>query len=71
MGSKTVDAFNKQFEASTRQLDRIHLSINPQNKPQERVLNMAAYWNRYSLIWLDKLLEAPFSRTGGHEIVYL
>jgi len=71
MGSKTVDAFNKQFEASTRQLDRIHLSIYPQNKPQERVLNMAAYWNRYSLIWLDKLLEAPYSRTGGHEIVYL
>ncbi|WP_141505818.1 bacillithiol biosynthesis cysteine-adding enzyme BshC [Paenibacillus luteus] len=71
MGSKTVDAFNKQFEASTRQLDRIHLSIQPLGKPQERVMNMAAYWNRYSLNWLDSLLEAPYSRTGGHEIVYL
>ncbi|OMF36966.1 bacillithiol biosynthesis cysteine-adding enzyme BshC [Paenibacillus sp. FSL H8-0548] len=71
MGSKTVDAFNKQFEASTRQLDRIHLSILPLGKPQERVLNMAAYWNRYSLNWLDSLLDAPYSRTGGHEIVYL
>jgi bacillithiol biosynthesis cysteine-adding enzyme BshC len=71
MGSKTVDAFNKQFEASTRQLDRIHLSIKPLGKPQERVLNMTAYWNRYSLGWLEKLLEAPYSRTGGHEIVYL
>ncbi|WP_053375487.1 bacillithiol biosynthesis cysteine-adding enzyme BshC [Paenibacillus sp. FJAT-27812] len=71
MGSKTVDAFNKQFEASTRQLDRIHHSIKPLGKPQERVLNMTAYWNRYSLNWLDKLLEAPYSREGGHEIVYL
>ncbi|KRE35169.1 bacillithiol biosynthesis cysteine-adding enzyme BshC [Paenibacillus sp. Soil522] len=71
MGSKTVDAFNKQFEASTRQLDRIHLSIKPLGKPQERVLNMTAYWNRYSLNWLEKLLEAPYSRKGGHEIVYL
>ncbi|CAM4145004.1 bacillithiol biosynthesis cysteine-adding enzyme BshC [Paenibacillus alkaliterrae] len=71
MGSKTVDAFNKQFEASIRQLDRIHLSIKPQGKPQERVLNMTAYWNRYQLIWLEKLLEAPYHRTGGHEIVYL
>jgi hypothetical protein len=32
---------------------------------------MTAYWNRYSFNWLDKLLEAPYSRTGGHEIVYL
>lgn len=71
MGAKTVDAFNKQFEASTRQLDRIHLSIKPSGKPQERVLNMTAYWNRYSLSWLEKLLEAPYSRTGGHHIVYL
>lgn len=71
MGSKTVDAFNKQFEASTRQLDRIQLSLKPQGKPQERVLNMTAYWNRYQTAWLDKLLEAPYSRTGGHQIVYL
>ncbi|MNZ73044.1 putative cysteine ligase BshC [compost metagenome] len=71
MGSKTMDAYNKQFEASTRQLDRIHLSIKPSGKPQERVLNMTAYWNRYSMAWLDKLLEAPYSRTGGHYIVYL
>jgi bacillithiol biosynthesis cysteine-adding enzyme BshC len=71
MGSKTVDAYNKQFEASTRQLDRIHHSIKPLGKPQERVLNMTAYWNRYSLNFLDKLLEAPYNRAGGHEIVYL
>lgn len=71
MSSKTVDAFNKQFEASTRQLDRIHHSVKPNGKPQERVMNMTAYWNRYSLSWLEKLLEAPYNRTGGHEIVYL
>ncbi|WP_419872869.1 bacillithiol biosynthesis cysteine-adding enzyme BshC [Candidatus Pristimantibacillus sp. PTI5] len=71
MSTKTVDAFNKQFEASTRQLDRIHHSVKPNGKPQERVMNMTAYWNRYSLSWLEKLLEAPYNRTGGHEIVYL
>jgi bacillithiol biosynthesis cysteine-adding enzyme BshC len=71
MGAKTLDASNKQFEASTRQLDRIQLALKPQGKPQERVLNMTAYWNRYQLSWLDKLLTAPYSRLGGHEIVYL
>ncbi|MDQ6418979.1 bacillithiol biosynthesis cysteine-adding enzyme BshC [Paenibacillus sp. LHD-117] len=69
--SKTIDAYNKQFEASTRQLERIRLSLQPLGKPQERVVNMAGYWNRYGDEWLKKLLEAPYSRTGEHEIVYL
>ncbi|MFF2886764.1 bacillithiol biosynthesis cysteine-adding enzyme BshC [Paenibacillus sp. NPDC057967] len=71
MESKTVDAHNKQFEASIRQLDRIAGSILPANKPQERVLSMVGYWNRYGDAWLGKLLDAPYDRTGGHEIVYL
>jgi bacillithiol biosynthesis cysteine-adding enzyme BshC len=71
MESKTIEAYNKQFEASTRQLDRIRISLLPLGKPQERVVNMAVYWNRYGDDWLKKLLETPYSRTGGHEIVYL
>ncbi|MFF2482872.1 bacillithiol biosynthesis cysteine-adding enzyme BshC [Paenibacillus sp. NPDC058071] len=69
--SKTKDAFTKQFDASIRQLDRIALSLWPSGKPQERVLNMTAYWNRYGTSWLSKLLEAPYERTGGHQIVHL
>ncbi|WP_238188732.1 bacillithiol biosynthesis cysteine-adding enzyme BshC [Paenibacillus sp. L3-i20] len=71
MEAKTIDAHNKQFEASIRQLDRIQLSIHPAGKPQERVITMVAYWNRYGETWLQRLLETPNSRTGGHEIVYL
>lgn len=71
MESKTVEAFNKQFEASTRQLDRIKQTLLPAGKPQERVIGMAGYWNRYGDDWLSKLLAVPYSRTGGHEIVYL
>ncbi|MFD0588072.1 bacillithiol biosynthesis cysteine-adding enzyme BshC [Paenibacillus sp. GCM10027627] len=71
MEAKTSDAHNKQFEAATRQLDRIALTLRPSGKPQERVLSMVAYWNRYGEAWLTKLLETPYSRVGGHEIVYL
>jgi len=71
MQNKTVDAFNKQFEASIRQLDRIELSIKPAGKPQERMLNMLSYWNRYGTAWVERLLEAPYSRSGGHIVVYL
>ncbi|WP_336772707.1 bacillithiol biosynthesis cysteine-adding enzyme BshC [Paenibacillus sp. MMO-58] len=69
--AKTKDAFNKQYDASIRQLDRIALSLWPSGKPQERVINMSGYWNRYGSVWLEKLLELPFSPTGGHQLVYL
>ncbi|MCM3626459.1 bacillithiol biosynthesis cysteine-adding enzyme BshC [Paenibacillus glycanilyticus] len=69
--AKTKDAFNKQYDASIRQLDRIALSLWPSGKPQERVINMTGYWNRYGSAWLEKLLELPFSPTGGHQLVYL
>lgn len=71
MESKTIDAQEKQFEAAIRQLDRIELAIKPGGKPQERVLSMISYWNRYDRTWLDSLMQAPYSRTGGHEIVKL
>ncbi|CAM3232551.1 bacillithiol biosynthesis cysteine-adding enzyme BshC [Paenibacillus lupini] len=69
--SKTKDAFNKQYDASIRQLDRIALSLWPSGKPQERVINMTGYWNRYGSVWLEKLLELPFEPSGGHQLVYL
>ncbi|GLX68250.1 bacillithiol biosynthesis cysteine-adding enzyme BshC [Paenibacillus glycanilyticus] len=69
--AKTKDAFNKQYDASIRQLDRIALSLWPNGKPQERVINMAGYMNRYGSVWLEKLLELPFSPVGGHQLVYL
>ncbi|MEK3882520.1 bacillithiol biosynthesis cysteine-adding enzyme BshC [Paenibacillus sp. PL2-23] len=69
--AKTTDANHKQFDAALRQLDRIATAIAPLGKPQERVLSMVIYWNRYGDAWLQKLLEAPYSRTGGHETVHL
>lgn len=71
MESKTIDAQEKQFEAAIRQLDRIELTLKPSGKPQERVLSMISYWNRYDKAWLEHIFAAPYSRTGGHEIVYL
>lgn len=71
MESKTIDAQQKQFEAAIRQLDRIELTLKPSGKPQERVLSMISYWNRYDKAWLEQIFAAPYSRTGGHEIVYL
>ncbi|MFC4778478.1 bacillithiol biosynthesis cysteine-adding enzyme BshC [Paenibacillus sp. GCM10023252] len=70
--ARTKDAYTKQFDASIRQLDRIGSSLRPLGKPQERVANMTAYWNRYGPYgWLDRLLEAPYDPAGGHRLIYL
>ncbi|HIW32785.1 MAG TPA: bacillithiol biosynthesis cysteine-adding enzyme BshC [Candidatus Paenibacillus intestinavium] len=71
MEAKTVDAQQKQFEAAIRQLDRVELTLKPNGKPQERVLSMISYWNRYDKVWLDAIFATGYSRTGGHEIVHL
>lgn len=69
--SKTADAFRKSHEASLRHWERIGLAIWPAGKPQERSLNMTAYWNRYGLDWLHRLLELPYDPQGGHRVIYL
>jgi bacillithiol biosynthesis cysteine-adding enzyme BshC len=69
--SKTADAFRKSHEASLRHWERIGLAIWPAGKPQERALNMTAYWNRYGLDWLKRLLELPYDPNGGHRVLYL
>jgi len=71
METKMIDAHHKQFDAAIRQLDRVELSIHPNGKPQERVLSMMSYWNRYDKEWLEQLMKAPYARVGYHEIVYL
>ncbi|MFD1955205.1 bacillithiol biosynthesis cysteine-adding enzyme BshC [Paenibacillus thailandensis] len=69
--ARTKDAFAKQYEASIRQLDRIHTSLRPDGKPQERVLNCTVYLNRFGFGLIEKLLELPFDCSGNHYLVYL
>lgn len=69
--NRTQDAFRKSHEASIRHWDRIGSAIWPGGKPQERVLNMTAYYNRYGTDWLAKLLALPYAPGGEHRIVYL
>ncbi len=68
---RAVDAFQSQYEASLRQLDRVKTTIVPMEKPQDRVYNVLVYINRYGLDWLNALLEAALEPNGKHKIVYL
>lgn len=71
MEMRTKDAHASRFDAALRQLERISLSLWPGGKPQERVVNMSVYWNRYGTGWIDTLLEVPYVPSGSHRLIYL
>ncbi|WP_308638903.1 bacillithiol biosynthesis cysteine-adding enzyme BshC [Paenibacillus silvisoli] len=66
---RTKDAHAKKFDSALRQLDWLALSLWPEGKPQERVLNMTDFYNRYGRGWVDKLLEMPCDKQGGHYLM--
>ncbi|GGD71125.1 bacillithiol biosynthesis cysteine-adding enzyme BshC [Paenibacillus nasutitermitis] len=68
---RTKEAHARRFETVTRQLDRIAGSLWPDGQPQERVVNALVYWNLYGRSWLERLLELPLDRSGGHRIIYI
>ncbi len=69
--ARATDAHRSQYEASIRQLDRIKLSLHPQNKPQERVYNVVAFLNKYGKDWLLELTDHKPEAWGTHRVVYL
>jgi bacillithiol synthase len=67
--SRSLDALAKKHEASLQQWDRIHASLSPLDKPQERVYGAVHFWNRFGLQWLAGWVDVPYEVTGGHRLV--
>ncbi|EJW17405.1 bacillithiol biosynthesis cysteine-adding enzyme BshC [Paenibacillus alvei] len=68
---RAKDAMAKQHESGLRQWERLHVSLHPLEKPQERVLNMLGYACRYGEDWFTMLMEAPVVWRGEHRIALL
>lgn len=71
MQDKTEQAFRQTQQNALRRFDAVACCVAPLGRPQERVLNMLHFWNRYGLSWMKPLLDAPFEPGIGHRIVYL
>lgn len=73
--NKSTDAMRQQHEAGLRHWERIRLTVAPAKKPQERVVNVFQYINRYGFDWLDELIgqvELDFAAEyRPHDIIYL
>ncbi|WP_167746931.1 bacillithiol biosynthesis cysteine-adding enzyme BshC [Cohnella luojiensis] len=66
--SRSKDAIAKQNDASLRQWDRIHQSLTPLDKAQERVYGTVHFWNRYGRDWLAQWVGVPYEVAGGHRL---
>lgn len=67
--NRAVNDLAKQNETALRHWDRIHSSLMPLGKPQERVYNIFAYLNRYGSAWISSLYEIPLDLTGQHRVI--
>jgi bacillithiol biosynthesis cysteine-adding enzyme BshC len=68
--SRSKDALASQYESALRQWDRIHTTILPLEKPQERVYNVVGYLNKYGRVWLDELIHAEMDKDSVHHLAY-
>ncbi len=68
---KTHEAHQLRHEADLRLFDYIAAWLQPDGKPQERVISWVSLWNRHGRHWLDNLMAIPYDRLGGHYLVHL
>ncbi|USB34493.1 bacillithiol biosynthesis cysteine-adding enzyme BshC [Paenibacillus sp. YPG26] len=66
---RTQGALEEAHETALKQWERIGVTLFPNDKPQERVLNVFYYLNKYGHGLIHDLLQIPYEITGGHRIV--
>lgn len=71
MESRSLSAFEQQFEAANRQFERIRNSLTPLGKKQERVYNVLTYLNKYGEDWLSGMMRLEPEWNGLHNVVYM
>ncbi len=68
---KTHEAHQLRHEADLRRFDYIAAWLQPDGKPQERVISWVSLWNRHGRHWLDSLLAIPYDHQSNHCVVHL
>ncbi|MFD2612796.1 bacillithiol biosynthesis cysteine-adding enzyme BshC [Paenibacillus gansuensis] len=68
---KAQDAYHAQFDASLRHWERIGAVLTPLGRPQERVLNVYHFINKFGEDWLHGLIGREPQTSKDHQIVYL
>ncbi|WP_019636244.1 bacillithiol biosynthesis cysteine-adding enzyme BshC [Paenibacillus fonticola] len=69
--ARVNDALERSSATGLRHFELIESSLFPLRKPQERVFNIYAYFNRYGTDWIDRLMEVPYELMGQHRMIYV
>ncbi|AST92152.1 MULTISPECIES: bacillithiol biosynthesis cysteine-adding enzyme BshC [Sutcliffiella] len=51
--------------------ERVQLALKPNNAPQERIMNVYYYMNKYGKDLPNRICEKPFKHDGKHKVVLL
>ncbi|MCS1350613.1 bacillithiol biosynthesis cysteine-adding enzyme BshC [Mechercharimyces sp. CAU 1602] len=65
---KVWQALRERHALSLSHFDELKEALYPGNQLQERVYNIAMYWNLYGLAWIDTLIHSPLLETH-HQVV--
>ncbi|CAM3265480.1 bacillithiol biosynthesis cysteine-adding enzyme BshC [Brevibacillus invocatus] len=69
--TRLLRSLEEREDVQSHRLKRIEASLMPEGGLQERKLNLFAYANKYGLSLIDRLVEAPFSDDGSHQIFHV
>lgn len=68
---RLIRSLQQRDDVDHVRLKRIEASLLPEGGLQERKLSFFSFANKYGLSLADRLVEAPFSLDGTHQIVYM
>ncbi|MED4784559.1 bacillithiol biosynthesis cysteine-adding enzyme BshC [Brevibacillus choshinensis] len=68
---RLVRALQQQDDVAYTRLQRIEAFLLPEGGLQERKLSFLPFANKYGLGLVDRLVEAPFTHDGTHQIFYV
>lgn len=68
---RALAAHARRFDGDLARFLAVELSLRPLNKPQDRVLNIFSYVNKYGVSLIDQLVNERFEHNGIHKMIYL
>jgi uncharacterized protein YllA (UPF0747 family) len=68
---KLMQHRRRNDEVLTRQIEKMHVYLFPEGKPQERQINIVSYLNRYGFDLLRQIEEACHPFPAEHRLLFL
>ncbi|WP_017753621.1 bacillithiol biosynthesis cysteine-adding enzyme BshC [Calidifontibacillus oryziterrae] len=68
---KMEKVIRQKYDVELRKFDEININLRPLNAPQERVLNIFYYINKYDISFIEVLLQLDYKWNNQHKVVFI